>query len=1160
MGIFDFAIKPNVNALKQKKDTRGLIKALQYPKNSAIRADAALALGDLREKSCKPELYACLDDKDEAVRTAAVKALNTIDQTAGENRPTRPRREMRIFISSTFRDMQKERDILIRQVFPEIRQLCQTRGVGFTEIDLRWGVTEQQAERGEVLPVCIAEIENSRPYFIGLLGERYGSIPDRIDPNLMKEQPWLKENQEASLTELEILHGVLNHPEDMSRVLFYFRDPIYVDGLAPAERSDYVSEGPSAQEKLRRLKDQIRASRLPLIENYPDPSALGKLVHDDLKKAVEQDFPLNSLDPLDQETVNQDAFAETRCKVYIHPAEIFTKLNQQVESSHTSLVLTGDSGVGKSALLANWAAEYQFLHPEAFVLCHYIGATAQSTSFIAIQKRIMAELKRRFQIDRELPSDLKEIKKAFAEWLHLAANRGTIVLILDGLNQLEDRDNAPDLVWLPETFPSSIKVILSTIPGRSLEAAQKRNWQVFEVKGLEIAERKRMIYTYLAQYRKRLDNHQVDEIATVRQTSNPLFLKALLDELRIFGVYEKLEERIRYYLQSDTVGTLYQRILERLEQDYTYTDGSVGLVKDALSLIWAARDGLNEDELLKLLGQGGELLPRAVWSPLYLSIQDSLVSRAGTLTFFHNYLKEAVQQRYLPQINDQRKAHRRLGEFFESQPVKERMIRELPWQWLYAEEWSRLTGLLANLDFYSRVWQSSEYEVKSYWTTVEAHSPLSAVEAYWPVFDAPEKHLAVVREISILMEDIGHMREAIALREFLVDHYRSKDEKDMLVGSLNNLAILLQKRGDLKGAILLEQEAELLCLDGVASTLDQIVTANNKAAFLHDEGNLSGALEIWEQLAIFCRENDHYAELPKIMNNIGMVQRALGKWDEALEKYQESEQLSRSTSDSASLIGALAGQANILGSRSLNDEAIRINQKVAQLCRNLGDKRQLHSVLSSQVVLYISIGNLEQAYPLAVEEEKIAHELGDQQGLASALTQLGVIEQGRGNNDQALSLLRDSEKICRQIGDKEILHSALGNQATILRQRRQLEDALKLQKEVEQICRDLGDLRGLQTSLGNQANIHFEFNDLEGALDLHRQKVAICRQIGFVSGLALGLANQGAVLSAMGRVQEAHTCVDEAFQIAKQYQLAGIQQQVQHIYQLLTDQKGKMND
>jgi len=111
-------------------------------------------------------------------------------------------RVVRVFISSTFRDMQEERDILIKKVFPELRRRCRERGVEFVEVDLRWGVTEEQAERGEVLPICLAEIDNCRPYFVGLLGERYGWVPDRIAEDLLETQPWLAEHREHSVTAL----------------------------------------------------------------------------------------------------------------------------------------------------------------------------------------------------------------------------------------------------------------------------------------------------------------------------------------------------------------------------------------------------------------------------------------------------------------------------------------------------------------------------------------------------------------------------------------------------------------------------------------------------------------------------------------------------------------------------------------------------------------------------------------------------------------------------------------------------------------------------------------------------------------------------------------------------------------------------------------------
>jgi hypothetical protein len=49
------------------------------------------------------------------------------------------RREIRVFISSTFRDMHEEREELVKRIFPQLRRLCESRGVTWGEVDVRWG-------------------------------------------------------------------------------------------------------------------------------------------------------------------------------------------------------------------------------------------------------------------------------------------------------------------------------------------------------------------------------------------------------------------------------------------------------------------------------------------------------------------------------------------------------------------------------------------------------------------------------------------------------------------------------------------------------------------------------------------------------------------------------------------------------------------------------------------------------------------------------------------------------------------------------------------------------------------------------------------------------------------------------------------------------------
>ena len=91
----------------------------------------------------------------------------------------KPSRTIRVFVSSTFRDMHAERDHLNRFVFPELRNRCLSRGADFIGIDLRWGVTSEEAglTGSGSLRISLEEIERCRPFFVCLLGDRYGYVP-----------------------------------------------------------------------------------------------------------------------------------------------------------------------------------------------------------------------------------------------------------------------------------------------------------------------------------------------------------------------------------------------------------------------------------------------------------------------------------------------------------------------------------------------------------------------------------------------------------------------------------------------------------------------------------------------------------------------------------------------------------------------------------------------------------------------------------------------------------------------------------------------------------------------------------------------------------------------------------------------------------------------
>ncbi len=73
------ACAPNIERLLEKRDVEKLLEALTYERSPEVRAEAALALGELGEAEAMDPLLTLLsDDEDETVRSAAAEALGQI--------------------------------------------------------------------------------------------------------------------------------------------------------------------------------------------------------------------------------------------------------------------------------------------------------------------------------------------------------------------------------------------------------------------------------------------------------------------------------------------------------------------------------------------------------------------------------------------------------------------------------------------------------------------------------------------------------------------------------------------------------------------------------------------------------------------------------------------------------------------------------------------------------------------------------------------------------------------------------------------------------------------------------------------------------------------------------------------------------------------------
>ena len=656
-------------------------------------------------------------------------------------------RTVRVFISSTFRDMHGERDLLTRFVFPELRARAHSKQIQLYEVDLRWGVTEEDARHHRALEICLNEISRCN-YFIGLLGDRYGWMLNKYDVSPSPQVEWLQAFPTGrSITDIEMQHACLRDPEKAhGKAFFFFRDPAVIHTIPENRRSNFESESEETREKIEQLKSDIRTSGLEVYDGYPsrwlgvleDKQLVGGLeefgqrVLHNIWNAIQRDYPDNEacLDPVAEAAAAHNAFAENRAASFVGRRHLVMKAQQMIDSASGSggvVLLEGQPGSGKSAFVAALAQRCsETCHSHHLVLTHFLGAAPSSTDIVSILSRLCHEMNHRFNLERDVPEDYPELVKAWPGFLKDSASAvatgSQLMIFIDGLDLLEERHNARSLDWLPSDITAGVVMIMSATERKNIAMNLKKRTPPptsLTVGKLNEWDKGDLVRQNLARHRKALDespfNNQLKLLLSKKDASNPLFLHLACEELRVFGVFEEVSS----FLKSlpPTLPNLLQEVLARIE-------GELGeeLISVSLSLLCLVRNGLRECELSGLvslynstLKDAERVVPAMTLSRLLRCLQSFLQptdrDSSDLLTLAHRDIENAVRRRYMRSSGreKERTYHKLLATYFRSEadPSDDGMYKsndvrafnELPYHLMSAGMWAELEDVVCNINF-----------------------------------------------------------------------------------------------------------------------------------------------------------------------------------------------------------------------------------------------------------------------------------------------------------------------------------------------------------------------------------------------------------------------------------------------------------------------------
>lgn len=532
------------------------------------------------------------------------------------------KQQVRVFLSSTFVDMQNERDYLVKKIFPSIKAECRRRGVDFVALDLRWGINEETARSGKVVEICMDEIVRSRPFFIGLIGGRYGWVPEEgdgsITERLIMKYPWVEDcvARKMSITEMEMQFGVLNNPEHIN-AYFFQKDEIAV----PRKFRD--EKGSEHAQKLSRLKSAVKkaadAGKCTL-NTYSTMEALGRQVHDALMEKIEELYPEEQNTRFAMYSRRQHEFLDSLRTVYVR--------YDKIPDLSGSVLVTGPEGIGKSALVANYADTV--LKKGGYLVYTVINSEVNTAEMC--RRMLLYELSLQFPgIDVSVLDQPMDVTVDIVKAAKDAGFDGDILWVIDGIDKLSVPEER-SATWLK----GDSDIILTTSHPSDINPGVLAGLKQVEVSPLKPGEIIEITKTYLKGFAKALSGAQESHISNSPLLKNPETLKVFLEELLQFGIHEKLGEFIDGYLSQKTVSGFYSKVLERFDHDF-----GAKRMRTLFGCLIMCSYGIPEEALVRMLK-----INNVEWVAIYTAILPFISVSGGYMTLDDASMSSAAESHY----------------------------------------------------------------------------------------------------------------------------------------------------------------------------------------------------------------------------------------------------------------------------------------------------------------------------------------------------------------------------------------------------------------------------------------------------------------------------------------------------------------------------------
>ena len=464
-------------------------------------------------------------------------------------------------------------------------------------------------------------------------------------------------------------------------------------------------------EKAINFNNQLTTGRLSDFTASDSKEKLSDVILEQLKEAVTKQFgerTQSKVTHLQNEIDQQAQFLHMASEGFIEREGDFDAIKCYLNNfEKRPLAITAEGGIGKTSLLAHFIDTYEITRANESIHYRFIGASDDSITVDRMLRSLWEELYEANLFNDIVPADVASLLESLPQQLTEAGRKGPLVLVIDALNQLET--GMVFLSWIPRILPDNVKLIVSFKRGEpSADEYYEYNKEnetflFLDLKPMEDKKARRLLVdAYLNKYFKELDDVRVDTLISSEGAQNPLFLKIVLSELRVFGSFQNLGELIKTNFGNTPVSA-YDAVLKRLEEDIAYTKiSSAVAIPNIFAWLSHSRMGLSPDEIAQLMLQKGitsdtvEALETVY--QIIRQLRPYLSRREGRIVFFFESFQIAALKRYTERMKTARASsewHSDLANYFSSLSMDDvRRLQEEAFHLAHSGNDSGLSNLL----------------------------------------------------------------------------------------------------------------------------------------------------------------------------------------------------------------------------------------------------------------------------------------------------------------------------------------------------------------------------------------------------------------------------------------------------------------------------------